>query len=71
MSSPASTRSGPRAKLRSFLTILPTSPPFVKSGRRVAIELSHRTWLVLARILITWLLLVGSSNQSLAKQTMF
>ena len=38
---------------------------------RVAIESSQRTWLSRAIIFMTWLLLVGSSVQSFAKQMMF
>ena len=44
--------------------------PAVVPGARVAIELSHSTRLSRASIFMTWLLLVGSSDQSFAKQTM-
>jgi hypothetical protein len=58
-------------KALSFRPILRTSDPLVKVGVRVVIELSHSTLLRSASRRMTWLLLVGSSLQSLAKQTMF
>ena len=68
-SSPSSTCRGPSAKLRSFFPIFERSRELVNDGARVAIELSQRTRLSFASIRITWLLLVGSSVQSFAKQT--
>src|SRR4051812_37707101 len=61
----------PRKKLPSFLKIFLMSRPLVRLGARVAMELSQTTLLVLASSIITWLLLVGVSDQSLAKQIMF
>src|ERR1700683_4937837 len=61
----------PRRKLPSFLNIFRMSRPLAKLGARVAIEFSQSTLLVLASSAMTWLLLVGVSLQSLAKQMMF
>ena len=53
----------------------PHDPPQVRAlpptGAASPIELSHSTRLSRARTRMTWVLLVGSSSQSLAKQTMF
>src|SRR5579862_517162 len=64
-------RVGPFKKPASFLNIFLISRPLARLGVRVAMELSHKTLLALASSAITWLLLVGVSLQSLAKQMMF
>src|SRR6202044_3872264 len=62
---------GPSEKLFSLRPIFCRSRPLVNVGVRVEIEFSHRTRLSFASNRMTWLLLVGSSLQSLAKQMMF
>src|SRR5262249_807859 len=64
-----STRVGPFAKLTTLSRIFLRSRPLVSFGVRVAILFNHSTLLSRASIRITWLLLVGSSLQSFAKQT--